>query len=228
MVDTNRSVQKDKNLLPEKPSPGPTAKKLMGVADSFHEQGRLWRLLSVYFAPGTFLSLVAAFFMLIYSVDRQPVELRPAPSIVDVKEVPDDRFFAVADEVVGLLNSYHYSRADAQFNLAKTFLWEPALSQFIKNNESEVPKILSLRRSQFFDSTGFPKLPKRANEEFAVAVAGKLQTWIGAQEPTEELLQIKLTMITVPRNAINPWGIVVTSIHTGVPKIRGGQVLWPQ
>src|SRR5262249_45979929 len=98
--------------------------------DSYREQAYLWRALALLQMPATALAIAAALIMYFFADTIIEVPDKPQPGFYSVKQLPDSQFISAATEVVNLIATYQPETARTQFNAARKYLWEPALSEF--------------------------------------------------------------------------------------------------
>ena len=193
---------------------GPDTIKLW---DSYREQALLWRALALLQLPALFFAFILAMITFFYSDKVIEAPSKPEPGYLEVSDVSDKDFVIAAVNVVNLITSYQPETAGRQFKLARRSLWEPALSVFNKEYiEKQVKFIENTNRSQLFYLSK-PQLKIVREKGFVeVRVPGKRKKLIGeTPRPIDEMAwYVRLT--TIPRNELNPLGIVVTDLRPAI------------
>lgn len=182
---------------------------------SYKEQATLWRALALLQLPATFLAVITAFVMFLYKDTIVEVPPKPAPGFYSVSEIPDAAFINVANNVANLYYTYKPDIASQQYNILKRFFWEPLLSNFDEGSKRILENISQTRRSQTFvvDET-FTNVVRLAGEDrVTVEMRGVGYRFTGSEESTPRKISLKMVMTTVPRNVLNPYGIVVTNFE---------------
>jgi hypothetical protein len=183
------------------------------VWESYREQANLWRALLILQLPVTIAALVFAAVIFINRSIQLNVPRQPLPGMYTVQEVDDAEFINVATDFVNLIASYQPTIVDRQFNAARNYLWGSFLAKFdAEMMVDELRAIKATSRTQVFliDPTRTEVL--RQGKEVKVTFAGdRIKIIAGKESP---LIQSKfsVTMTTVPRNRINPTGIVITNV----------------
>lgn len=193
--------------------------------ESYREQAFLWRALALIQMPATFVAVLIALVMYFFADTVIHVPQKPQPGHYSVKQLPDDQFINVAQEVINLVASYQPATARTQFLKARKYLWEPALSEFEKTMmKSELRAIEETSRSQlFFINPNLIRIARFHDEDkIEVRVPGTRQKLIGQKPlaPDDVVFYIKMT--TIPRNVANEYGIVVIDIKARKPDSETG------
>ena len=194
--------------------------------ESYRDQAFLWRALALLQMPATMLSIAAALVMFFFADTTIEVPQQPLPGRYSVKQLPDAEFISTANEVVNLIASFQPHRAAEQFEAAREHLWEPALSEFEESIlKRELRAITETRRSQvFFSDPKLVRVERSAATDHVVArIPGHRMKLIGNRPlPSDEIVYY-IKMTTIPRNAQNEYGIVVTNIK--IRKVQKGQIV---
>ena len=184
--------------------------------EGYREQAYLWRALSCLQLPATILSIAAALLLYYFADTIIEVPHSPQPGHYPVSQLPDSQFINSATLVVNNIASYQPATARRQFQVARKFLWEPALSQFEdKMMGVELRTIEETKRSQMFFVN--PRLIRveRFPEigQVVVRIPGVRQKLIGNKPlPADErVYYVKMT--TIPRNSHNEYGVVINDIR---------------
>ena len=185
--------------------------------ERFREQAIIWKFVALVQVPATFLALIG--FLIVFvtaDISIEPPE-NPQPGMYSVKYLPDSEFRKAATEVINLIATYQPATALVQFNRAREYLWEPALSEFEEvMMKREYMTIQNTHRSQVFlindDLIRVQRFPAR--DIVVVRLPGTQQALIGNGKPLESkevVYYIKMT--TIPRSAYNESGLVVIDIR---------------
>jgi len=184
--------------------------------ESYRDQAYLWRSLALLQMPATALSIIMA--LVLYATADTVVEVPdyPLPGYYSVEKLPDAQFITFAEQVVNLIASYQPANARQQFQTARSFLWEPALSQFdTEILTKELRTIEETKRSQLFlvDQT-LTKVSRYPEEDYVIVrVPGTRQKLIGREAIPQEQFAYYVKMTTIPRNINNEYGIVITDMR---------------
>ena len=184
--------------------------------ESYREQAYLWRALALLQMPATCTAIVFA--VVIYFTADTIVEVPdlPQPGFYSVKKLPDRQFIDMGTQVVNLISTYQPAVADSQFNTARKYLWEPALTAFDQTMMTlELRAIKETTRTQvlFVDDNlvNIERFP--AQDYVVVRIPGTRQKLIGNKPLAPEQVVYYIKMTTIPRNVHNKYGIVVTDIR---------------
>ncbi|MCB0360250.1 MAG: hypothetical protein KDD44_11460 [Bdellovibrionales bacterium] len=183
--------------------------------ESYKEQALLWRALFLLQMPVTGLSILAALVMYFSSETIIEVPPKPLPGHYSVDELPDAEFISAGTEVINLISSYTPYSARKQFVEARKYLWEPALTEFEeKMLGDELRAIEETSRSQlFFIEASHIKVQRDKNRGIIVVrLPGVRQKLIHGKPLDPDELAFYVTMTTIPRNAQNELGIVITDV----------------
>ena len=183
--------------------------------EGYKEQAVLWRTIALLQIPTTFLAILAALILWLYADTVIEVPPKPHPGFYSVKELPDSAFINVAQEVVNLIATYQPERILLQYNTARKYLWEPALSNMQQYMNTEIPTTIDMKRSQLFLIV--PSLTKVQRDDeggvIVVSLQGTRHKLIGTKALDPEDYIYDIEMKTIPRNMSNEYGIVVTGIR---------------
>ena len=183
--------------------------------ENYKDQALLWRSLALLQIPTTLITLV---FSLILWHTRQitlQVPREPLPGVYSAKEIPNEKFMEVSTELVNLIATYTPATARAQFKKAKEFLKEPLLAKFeVDMVGTELKAIENTSRTQIFFADPTKSITARLSDtEVQVQIDGTRLKIVAGQELPPSPTRYLLTLTTIPRNALNPYGIVVTNIQ---------------
>jgi hypothetical protein len=182
--------------------------------ENYRDQALLWRSIALIQVPSTVIALLFAVFMYLGSNPVINVPQRPLPGVYKASEIPDPIFIEAATEFINLIATYQPAVARRQFNKAREFLQEPFLSKFeTELIAEELKAIESTARTQlFFADPTKETLVERSGPDVRVSIVGdRLKIVAGKQLPMQQTLY-QIIMTTVPKNALNPYGIVIKGL----------------
>lgn len=185
--------------------------------EGYRDQAYFWRALALVEIPVTCISLIFAFVVYAtrYTVVEVPQKIEPGR--YSARELPDNEFKNVAGHFVNLISSYTPATAPRQFNYARTFLWEPALSQFQKVMiDQELKAIDQTTRSQLFfmdDSQTRVQRSVGADDSVTVRISGTKKRLIADRSLPAEEQAYYIKLQTIPKNIMNPYGITIVDIR---------------
>lgn len=184
--------------------------------ESHKEQSALWRALALLQVPVTFVAIVFAMAMY-YSRDIYlQVPEKPAPGIYKADEIPGIEFIGVASNYINLIATYNLKTAAKQFDEAQKYLVEPVLTQFNTEILGEELKIIQqTRRSQVFWIDPEKTTIERGQDGKSVIVklSGLREKRVGDKPAPEVETTYIVTLSTIPRNSLSPYGIVITHVN---------------
>lgn len=189
--------------------------------ENYKDQALMWRSIALLQIPATSIAVMFAAFMWATREITLNVPAKPLPGMYAAYDIPDTEFVNVATEYVNLTATYQPLVARKQFQAAQGMLKEPLLSKF--NQEmmrSELEAIENTSRTQVFFIDPTKTVVMRQGNEVRVSLIGERMKLIAGQELPTVTSRYSITMTTLPRNALNPYGIVITNMEFK-PNIRG-------
>ncbi|MCB0353701.1 MAG: hypothetical protein KDD64_09260 [Bdellovibrionales bacterium] len=183
--------------------------------ENYREQANLWRIIAVL----QFISTPALIIFCFYLYSTRSVTLnvppKPLPGYYAVNQIPESEFVSQAEEIVNLIASYQPANARGQFAEASKMLMEPAYSTFLdKMIGTELKTIESTSRTQLFFVDPTKTKTTMAGREIQVSLEGERLKLIAGKQLAPVQTRFLVTMTTVPRQSLNPYGIMVTGIDT--------------
>jgi len=183
--------------------------------ESYRDQAKMWRALTVFQLPVTALALVLLF--LVYTTADTYIEVPERAQVghYTINQLSDDEFVNFSVKLVKLITTFRSGAARGQFEEARQYLWEPGLSDFVKNwIEGALPRYEYTDRAQFFFIE--PRLikVKREQDRVIVRVPGVEQYAIGGIINSSEEKVYYVALQTVPRTVKNDLGIVAVGISS--------------
>lgn len=181
--------------------------------ENYKDQSLMWRSLFLLQVPTTIGALLFAMVMWSTREINLTVPSKPMPGIYAAQDIPDNEFVNVAMDYIGLIATYQPRTARRQFEAASGMLKEPLLTKFKEEMiGSELAAIENSSRTQVFFIDPLKTSVNRRGNDVTVSVEGdRWKVIAGAELPTVTS-RFRVTMTTIPRNQINPYGIVITSV----------------
>lgn len=186
------------------------------IWESYREQAALWRSLTMLQFPTTLL-LVLLCLVMWYNKDiTLHVPAKPLPGIYAAHEIPDTEFINVATDLLGLTATYRPHMARAQFMKAQDQLTEPFLSKFKREIvDVDLRAIEQTSRTQVFYADPIKtSVDRSVRGEVRVSVEGDRVKYIAGNERPTEHVRFSITMMMLPKNPLNPYGIVIKDMST--------------
>jgi hypothetical protein len=183
--------------------------------ENYRDQALLWRAIALIQIP---TSLLLAIFALVMWSTRSVtlnVPAKPLPGMYLAREIPDTEFVEVATDFINLIASYQPSNARRQFNHARQMLVEPMLTRFQTEMMGiELKAIEQTTRTQLFypdpTRTTFERIDDKSVK---VSFVGDRLKLVAGQEVPAELTRFTVVLTTIPRQQLNPYGIVITNVQ---------------
>ena len=181
--------------------------------ENYKDQALLWRSLSLIQFPMTCVALIFALVMWSTRVINLTVPSKPEPGIHVAQDIPDTEFINAANTYVNLVATYQPGTARNQFTVASSMLKEPVYTKFKEEMMgAELGAIESTGRTQvFFTDPLRTKVARNGNEVTVSLVGERWKVIAGSPLPTVTS-RFTITMSTIPRNPMNPYGIVITGV----------------
>jgi hypothetical protein len=198
---------------------GTSIKDLKGETDTvklweaYKEQAALWRALALFQMPATFCLVVFSLLLWVGRSTTLNVPAKPLPGIYLAKEVPDTEFIEYATNFINLIATYQPAVARRQYKQAREMLIEPMLNRFDREMmEIELKAIETTSRTQmFFIDPVEIKSDRVSEREIRVRFVGERQKIVAGKELPSNKAVYLISMTTVPRQTVNPYGIVITN-----------------
>ncbi|RMG44035.1 MAG: hypothetical protein D6719_02635 [Candidatus Dadabacteria bacterium] len=182
--------------------------------ENYREQAMLWRGIAVLQVPITFFTLIMCMWLYGTRTTILNVPAKPLPGQYQAQEIPDTEFINTGTEFINLIASYQSNVARRQFLKAAEMLREPMLTKFRKEMmETELQAIETTNRTQiFFADPLKTKITRPSRDTAVLSVTGERLKIIAGRELPPVRSRFTVTMTTVPRNPLNPYGIVITDV----------------
>ena len=181
--------------------------------ESYRDQALLWRALALLQIVATATCAILSI-MLYYNRETIiNVPPKPLPGKYSVDEIIDAEFQEVATSFVNLIASYQPAIARRQYAKAREMLGEPLLTDFDKDMMgAELRAIENTKRTQlYFVDPAKTQLIREGNA-VKVSMVGDRVKFVAGKELPALITRYTITMVTIPRNDINPYGIIVTNV----------------
>jgi hypothetical protein len=142
------------------------------------------------------------------------VPSKPEPGVHAAQDIPDTEFINAANTYVNLIATYQPGTARNQFTVARSMLKEPLLTKFTEEMMAgELGAIESTSRTQvFFVDPLRTKISRDGNDVIVNLIGERWKVIAGSPLPTVTS-RFTVTLSTIPRNPLNPYGIVVTNVQ---------------
>lgn len=204
-----KQVLKDSRLIDSK---GET--DTIKLWESYREQATLWRAIALLQIPAT---LVIVIFCVVLWQTRDitlNVPMKPLPGLYVVKEIPDTEFIDVTTNYLNLIATYQPVVARRQFLKAMEMTKEPMLTQFKEEMMNrELKAIENTNRTQIFFINPTETKIRYENNQVIVTMTGERVKYIAGKELPSITTEFEVTMTTIPRNSLNPYGIVISNVN---------------
>ena len=181
--------------------------------ENYKDQALLWRSLSLLQFPMTFVALIFALVMWSTRVINLTVPSKPEPGVHIAQDIPETEFINAANTYVNLVATYQPLTARNQFNVASSMLKEPVYTKFREEMMgAELGAIESTVRTQVFFTDPLRTKVTRNGTEVTVSLVGERWKVIAGSPLPTVTSRFTITMSTIPRNPLNPYGIVITGV----------------
>lgn len=181
--------------------------------ENYREQALMWRALALLQIPATFIALVFALWIWNTRSITLEVPAKPLPGRYLANEIPDAEFVEAATGFINLIATYQPAVARRQFEHARQMLLEPMLSRFDAEMVGvELKAIETTRRTQIFFVDPTSTSIERSDTEVIVSLVGDRLKIVAGKELPPATTKFLVKMTTIPRNDLNPYGIVITDI----------------
>lgn len=181
--------------------------------ENYREQAAMWRAIALFQMPTTFLLVIFSLVLWTGRSTTLNVPAKPLPGRYLAKEIPDTEFIEYATTFVNLIATYQPAVGRRQFEQARSMLKEPMLSRFDQEMmQIELKAIETTSRTQIFFIDPIKTKVTRLNEkEITVEFEGERQKIVAGKELPTTQARYAITLTTVPRQTVNPYGIVITN-----------------
>lgn len=181
--------------------------------ESYREQANLWRAITLIQVPATIAALTFAAVMWSNRSITLNVPRQPLPGMYAVSEVQDAEFINVSNDFINLIASYQPKIARRQFDAARSMLMGDFLTSFDNSMMvDELRAIETTSRTQVFLTDPTKTEVIRDGKFVNVILSGdRLKIVAGKESPIHQS-KFTVTLTTIPKNRLNPYGIVITNV----------------
>jgi hypothetical protein len=173
----------------------------------------MWRSLSLIQFPATMAAIIFAFVMWCTREINLTVPSKPEPGVHAAQDIPDTEFINAANNYVNLIATYQPGTARNQFTVARSMLKEPLYTKFTEEMMGgELGAIESTSRTQVFFADPLRTSIKRDGNDVIVTTVGERWKVIAGSALPTVTSRFTITLSTIPRNPLNPYGIVITNV----------------
>lgn len=181
--------------------------------ESYRDQAMLWRALALLQIPATFIALVFALIMWSNTTPIINVPLKPMPGQYPLNELPEPVLIEYSTDFLNLIATYQSSVARRQFLKAREFLDGRYLRQFDADiMDAELKTIEATGRTQVFFVDPTKTKVERFGNDVLVHFTGDRQKYVGGKDMPLQITEYTFKLGTIPKNADNPYGLVVREI----------------
>lgn len=181
--------------------------------ESYRDQAVLWRALALLQIPTTAIIAVLCFTLYTNRKIELKVPAKPLPGIYTAQEIPDSEFIDVATNFINLIATYQPAVARRQFTHARQILQEPMLERFDREMMvTELKTIESTARTQLFFVDPLKTRIFREGNTVEVTLTGERLKMIAGRQVPAVTTTFSIAMTTIPRNELNPYGIVINNV----------------
>ncbi len=183
------------------------------VWESYREQANLWRAISILQIPTSFIALIFAWFIWNNRSVTLNVPPKPLPGVYQIQEIPDSEFIDAATNFINLVATYQHRSARRQFTRAHELVISPFLEEFEKDFLiTELKTIENTSRSQAFFIDPSQISIDRLGQIVKVSLIGDRMKIVAGKELDPIQTKFTITLRTIPRNDLNPYGIVIAGL----------------
>lgn len=181
--------------------------------ENYRDQALMWRALMLLQIPVTAIALLCTIIMWATRETVLQVPSRPLPGIYVAQDIPDTEFIEVTTNFLNLIATYQPTVAKRQFLEARQMLLEPMLARFnTEMMDTELKAIEATSRTQiFFADPGLTTLERLSPREVTISMIGDRLKLVAGKELPMQKSRYTVTLTTVPRQTLNPYGIMITN-----------------
>ena len=180
----------------------------------YRDQAIAWKVISFLFIPGTICSILAALLIWNARIVNITVPKNPEPGLYQIKDISDVKLIKFASRFAKLVTTYEANIAKKQYKIALEMLRDPAYSKYKKELISDKFQDLenAINTQVYFIDPLKTKVVRDKRNAATVRLNGKLMKVISGRAMPNQILEFSVTLATVPRNSINPYGLVITEV----------------
>ncbi len=181
--------------------------------EGYRDMAMMWRTLALIQVPAT---LIATLMALVFYYSQNiilNVPAKPLPGVYSTQEIHNSEFMNTATNFINLIATYQPAIARRQFIKAREYIVEPMLSKFDEDMMgAEIKAIETTKRTQLYFVDPSKYSIERTNGEVNVTMIGDRQKILAGKELPSVMTKYTITLATIPRNDINPYGIVIKNV----------------
>lgn len=178
--------------------------------ENYRDQALLWRALALLQIPSTLILAIFSCYLWATRSITLNVPAKPQPGLYLAEEINDSEFISVATEYINLIASYQPAVARRQFLKARELLKEPMLETFDREMVgTELKAIENTTRTQLFFVDPTKTQIVRQDNYVTVSMTGERLKLVAGKQLPVNMTKYTVIMTTIPRNSINPYGIVI-------------------
>jgi hypothetical protein len=184
--------------------------------ENYKDQALLWRSIALLQLPTTGIAIILSMFLWHTRKVTLNVPRQPMPGLYNAEEIPNEVFTEFATDFVNLIATYQSAVARPQFLKAREMMNAKMLQQFdeqMMNDELKAIENTSRTQIFFVDPTKTKVTRDKDNPSFVTIdlVGERLKVVAGKELPTVKT-KFSVTLTTIPRNALNAYGLIVTNL----------------
>lgn len=183
--------------------------------ESYRDQASLWRALTLLQLPATAMACGLAVTLWQTRSITLNVPPRPLPGVYAAQEIPNSEFADAATDFINLIATYQPAVAKRQFTRAREMTIEPLTTRFTTEMlQNELRAIESTNRTQIYyaDPTRLEVVRGGPNNDVYVKMVGERVKYVSGREIPSETTRYVVTLTTLPRSPLNPYGIVISNV----------------
>lgn len=200
---------------------GRSSADTMRLWERYKTRASFWRYLTLLQVFLTFGLMASALIFFSNADTVVEVPTKPEPGTYSVNRLPDAEYISVAQSVVNLIETYQPYTVKKQFYTARQYLFDEALENFdeayVGGSNPILDTVVNLGRTQQFRiDAGRVRVNRYSREGFPrvlVRIPGVRYKMFGFKHLPAETAEWHVEMTTIPRNAYNEYGIVVTDMR---------------
>ena len=204
--ETGKNVLKNTNINEHK-----RGDDTIRIWEGYRQQAVMWRALSIMQLLAT--TAVSILCIILWQTRQVVLNVpqRPVPGQYNTQEIPDADLIEAATTFVNLIATFQPYTAKAQFERAGAYVHDEYYQKFTDETlGSELKAIIQTSLSQvFYIDPSKTTVERNKNNTVIVHLYGVRHKYISGEErePVKSMYEVFLT--TLPRNELNPLGIVV-------------------
>ncbi|MGI6681225.1 MAG: TraE/TraK family type IV conjugative transfer system protein [Bdellovibrionota bacterium] len=184
------------------------------IWEGYRQQAVMWRALSIIQLLAT--TAISILCIILWQTRQITLKVpqRPVPGQYNTQEIPDADFVEAANSFVSLIATFQPYTSEEQFKRAAALIHSNLLERFTDeflDNELKAINATSLSQVFFVDPSK-TTIERFSNNTVRVTLYGVRHKYIGGREIEPVKSKYVVILTTLPRNDLNPLGIVVTDV----------------